>query len=66
VATKVNLRHAVGLLKEAGVPDVDGSLMTPCWREVDSNHRSRKGGHRRLGRLICCSREFPRCRLFRL
>jgi hypothetical protein len=36
------------------------------WREADLNHRSREGGHRRLGRLICCSRESPRCRLFRL
>ena len=25
-----------------------------------------QSGHSRLGRLICCSREFPRCRLFRL
>jgi len=43
-----------------------GSFLTLCWREPDSNHRSREGGHRRLGRLICCSREFPSCRLFRL
>jgi len=43
-----------------------GSSLTLRWREADSNHRSRKGGHRRLGRLICCSREFPRCRLFRV
>src|SRR5262249_4360935 len=26
------------------------------WREADANHRSREGGHRRLGRLICCTR----------
>ena len=33
---------------------------------MDSNHRSREGGHRRLGRLIYCGREFPTCRLSRL
>ena len=43
-----------------------GSQETRRWRKPDSNNRSREGGHRRLGRLICCSREFPRCRLFRL
>jgi hypothetical protein len=42
------------------------SLLTLHWRKPDSNHRSREGGDRRLGCLICCSREFPRCRLFRL
>jgi hypothetical protein len=43
-----------------------GLLLTLRWRQADSNHRSREGGDRRLGGLICCSREFPRCRLFRL
>jgi hypothetical protein len=28
------------------------SLLTHRWREMDSNHRSREVGHRRLGRLI--------------
>ena len=40
--------------------------LTHRWREVDSNHRPREGGHRRLGRLIYCGREFPTCRLSRL
>jgi hypothetical protein len=40
--------------------------MTPHWRQAVSNHRSREGGDRRLRGLIRCSREFPRCRLFRL
>jgi hypothetical protein len=43
-----------------------GSHRTPRWRKPDSNHRSREGGHRGLGHLICCSHEFPKCRLFRL
>src|SRR6516164_1425946 len=44
-----------------------------CRRETDSPLEGGglepsvpRSGHRRLGRLICCSREFPRCRLFRL
>jgi hypothetical protein len=47
-------------------PRESGSQWTRRWREADSNHRSRECGYRRLGRLICCSHEFPRCRLFRL
>ena len=35
-------------------------MWTLRWREADSNHRFRECGHRRLGRLICCSREVPR------
>jgi len=54
-----NRRFAIAL----GTPK-SGSHVTHRWRETDSNHRSREGGHRRLGRLICCSRELPRCGLF--
>jgi hypothetical protein len=45
---------------------IRGSLLTRHWRQADSNHRSREGGDHRLRGVICCGREFPRCRLFRL
>jgi hypothetical protein len=46
------LATALGYLAGVFLGDIDGS-----W--ADSNHRFREGGHRRLGCLICCSREFP-------
>jgi hypothetical protein len=39
------------------VGSLDAMFDTP-WREMDSNHRFREGGHRRLGGLISCTREF--------
>jgi len=54
-------------LGHRGTPSVDAATKLPCPRRPPhSIYRSREGGDRRLGGLICCSREFPRCRLFRL
>ena len=52
VATKVNLRHAVGLLKEAGVPDVAAGPLHAAGSYISENARpsgnSYLHGHRRV------------------